>query len=178
MIYYFTPYNTEKNIGQAYNECMELLKDDDYACFVDGDAMFTTPDFGNRINHILEKFPHIEYATCITNRVACDWQVCPSSDWDNDDLKFHRALGWLAAQANEYDIKDVTNEPHPMSGVMILLKKSTWIDIGPFIDGMLGVDNEYHERARRKGVKLWLLEGIYLYHWYRGGNRKDKRHLL
>jgi hypothetical protein len=52
MTYYFTPYATDKDIGSYYNKCMELLQDNDYACFVDGDARFTTNYFGSHIEEI------------------------------------------------------------------------------------------------------------------------------
>ena len=39
----FAQSDCEKNIGCAYNQFMEILpNDDDCACFVDHDAMFTT----------------------------------------------------------------------------------------------------------------------------------------
>ncbi len=54
-----------------------------------------------------------------------------------------------------------------MSGVVILLSKQTWIQLGGFASGFLGVDNAIHQAARDHGHRVYLMEGVYVYHWYR-----------
>ena len=56
-----------------------------------------------------------------------------------------------------------------MSGVVILLSKKTWALLGGFADGFLGVDNAIHQAARDRGFPVYLMEGVYVYHWYRAG---------
>ena len=57
MIYTHIPYTPKEHgtkIGYAYNKFMEMLpNDDDWGCFVDHDAMFTTPTWYNMINKIV-----------------------------------------------------------------------------------------------------------------------------
>jgi GT2 family glycosyltransferase len=66
-----------------------------------------------------------------------------------------------------------------MSGVMILLKKSMWEKVGGFKEEkMLTVDNDIHIKVRNAQGKVGLMQGIYLQHWYRGGNIKDIKHLV
>ena len=176
-IYYFTPYSLSRNIGEAYNEYMEMIKDpNDFACFIDGDTRFCYSLFGHQIQGVINDNPDLEYATCKTNRVYCSWQLVKNA-WDLDEADKHNVLAAELWAAHKTEISDKTNKDL-MSGVMILLKKSAWLKYGRFRDGMLGVDNDYHQRVKNKGGKLYLMEGIYLYHWYRGGVRSNKNHLL
>ncbi len=46
-------------------------------------------------------------------------------------------------------------------------RKKTFDLIGPFPDGLRGLDNALHVRLRLKGLKLFCINGLYLYHWYR-----------
>jgi GT2 family glycosyltransferase len=176
MIYFFTVWDSSKDIGAAYNKYMELIKDDDFAVFVDGDAMFTTTYWGKQIENIIKENPNLEYATCKTNRVNCDWML--AGYWNNNDIIYHREIGEELCKNFNTQIEDVTNNQPLMSGIMILIKKSAWKKIGGFKSGALGVDNDFHERAKQKNIKLFLMKGVYLLHYYRGGDRKYKYHLL
>jgi GT2 family glycosyltransferase len=61
---------------------------------------------------------------------------------------------------------------------MILIQKRLWKKIGGFLEnGMLGVDNDLHTKVIKSNEKLYLMRGVYLYHWYRWPNYKDKSHL-
>ena len=95
MIFYSIPYNTNKNIGKYYNDFMRILpNDDDYACFVDGDTIFTTENYGNIIEEITKEYSHIGCFTATTNRVGCEWQIAPKVDMKNNDMRYHRVFGY------------------------------------------------------------------------------------
>lgn len=182
MIYYSIPYSTEKNIGKYYNQFMNILpNDDDYACFVDGDTIFTTSNYGHIIEKVVNENPNIGCFTCYTNRIGCPWQVLPGIDKDNNDMKYHRDIGKQIQTIYDSICEDVTNvsDRQVMSGVLILLKKSTWKKIGGFEEnGMLGIDNDLHRKIKRYNEKIYIMKGIYLFHWYRWPNSKNKTHLL
>jgi Na+-translocating ferredoxin:NAD+ oxidoreductase RnfG subunit len=79
---------------------------------------------------------------------------------------------------NGTKVLDMTDNT-PMSGHLILLQKKTWSKIGKFKEDMLvGFDNEIHYSVKREGLKIGLMTGIYLYHWYRGGDGYDKFHII
>ena len=81
-------------------------------------------------------------------------------------MDYHRQVG-QAIQANARTaLRDVTGESL-MSGVVILLSKQTWHMLGGFQEGFLGVDNAIHQAARDRGCRVYLMEGVYVYHWYR-----------
>ena len=67
--------------------------------------------------------------------------------------------------------------------MLILLSKKLWLDIGGFNEnGMLGVDNEFYFKALSQNKIIYRMNGVYVYHWYRGGDFsrsiESKRHLL
>lgn len=182
MIYYSIPYSTEKNLGKYYNDFMKILPNpDDYACFVDADTIFTTPDFGHIIQKVVEENPSVGCFTCYTNRIGCKWQLLPGIDYDTNDIKYHRDLGKKIQTIFGTMCQDMTNvnKNEVMSGLLILLKKSVWEKIGGFVEkGMLGIDNDLHWKLQKHGEKIYIMNGIYLYHWYRWPNPKNKSHLL
>jgi GT2 family glycosyltransferase len=73
---------------------------------------------------------------------------------------------------------DVSNR-EVLSGHLMLLKKSVWKKIGGFTEkGMLGIDNDLHWRIKKKKEKVYIMKGIYIFHWYRWPDSKNKSHLI
>ena len=182
MIYTTMPYNLDKNIGVYYNDFMSMLpNDDDFACFVDSDAMFLTPFWGKQLSDIVEQNPDCGFFTAMTNRVASPWQVEESSNWDSDNIKLHRAVANVVELSEGSEVEDVTDKSEGnrwMSGFLMLIRKSTWKRVGKFAEvGMIRVDKDYHYRAYAIGERVLQMKGVYLYHWYRGGNIGDYDHL-
>lgn len=155
---------------------MELLpNENDYACFIDGDACFTTHTYGKQIEDILKQYPDVDLWTAMTNRVATKWQMVRCVN--TNDIEYHRKLG-KALQEEKYDkVRDVTSKS-PISGFFFVLKKKSWMKTKGFKKkGMLGVDNSIHYEMQRIGGKVYQMLGLYVYHWYRNGNRWDTKHL-
>ena len=71
-IYTLIPYDLEKNLGGAYNKFMDLLEDDDWAVFLDHDAMFTTTDWMKTIQETITQNPEYGFFTCLTNRIGSE----------------------------------------------------------------------------------------------------------
>ena len=175
MIYTFIPYapkEHDKDLAWAYNECMKLLpNDDDWACFIDHDAMFTTPNWYHQLNDIIKKNPQYSCFTVATNRVAASWQIPEGVNSINHDIGYHRDIGVSLQASNYSQVIDITKPPGiPFSGVVILYKKSVWKKVpfepyGP--DRITGVDNLLHTTLREQGHKVGLMCGVYVYHWYR-----------
>lgn len=165
-IYTMIPYDLNKNLGGAYNKFMDLLNDDDWAVFLDHDAMFTTSDWMNTIQETITKNTEYGFFTCLTNRIGSAWQKMQGVDENNHDIAYHRHIGNQVSERTQSPV-DVTNAPY-MSGVVMIVKKSVWDKIGGAPDGMLGVDGQLHIRCRKKGIKVGLIPSLYVYHWYRG----------
>ena len=72
MIYYFSPFNSQKQIGKSHNEhCSLVPNDDDWICITDSDVLFLRPDTKTQIEEIMnihgDKF---QVFGCLTNRIA------------------------------------------------------------------------------------------------------------
>ena len=109
--------------------------------------------------------------TCRTNRVGSPWQRVAGVDPDNHTMNYHREVGRQLAERFGDRLTDATAESL-MSGVVILLSKRTWQLLGGFSSGFLGVDNQLHAQARKCGAPVYLIEGVYVYHWYRADARE------
>jgi GT2 family glycosyltransferase len=169
-IYTLIPYDLEKNLGGAYNKFMNLLEDDDWAVFLDHDAMFTTPDWMSTIEKTIDENPEYGFFTCRTNRIGSAWQKMGGVDEENHDMRYHRSIGREVSQVSPNmlaSVADVTDAPY-MSGVVMIVKKSVWKELGGAPEGMLGVDGQLHIRCRESNIKLGLMNHLYVYHWYRG----------
>lgn len=180
MIHTYIPYAPEEqgnNLGWAYNNFMELIPDNDWACFLDHDATFTTRYWYYQLEKIIKDNPSFGLFTSMTNRIRPgSYQLFPDIPQDIHDIKYHRKVGNLIKEKYNTSIQDITQPPrHDLSGVVILLSKDTWKNVGGFIDGFLGVDNNIHKKCRDSKIKVGLMLGVYVYHWYRGDG--DVSHL-
>lgn len=175
-IYYFTPYNLDKNLGAAYNQSMSLLKkDSDWGCLLDGDTMFLTPDFGTQIHHIVSMYPETGMFTCMTNRVGTMQQRHNGIMSANGEMGYHRRIA-LKLQREHYDEVEPINRR--FSGLMMLVQKKTWKKV-KFTDGLLGVDFKYCDAMMAAGFDMKLMKGVYMMHYYRFlEGRHYKKHLL
>jgi glycosyltransferase involved in cell wall biosynthesis len=180
LIYYSIPWDSSMNIGQYYNRFMEALPaDSDVACFLDGDACFTTTYYGRQLEAILGRYPESGLFAGMTNRVGCRWQTVAEADKKSNDIEYHRELGArIAARSWDSCVPVQYSPTELMSGVLFMLRKATWKQAGGFPEkGMLGVDNEIHRRVAELGLPVMLMSGVYVYHWYRGGKPDANKHL-
>lgn len=156
-----------------------LPNDTDFACFVDGDTIFTTPNFGDQIADVVKKYPECGFFTCYTNRVGYAPQIYPFVDKNNNDIAYHRKVG--KSLQDEYWDKCEPLSPNSkhglLSGVMMLIRKNLWREVGGFKNGMLSVDNDFHAKCIDKGKVVYLMLGVYIYHWYRWPNYGNISHL-
>ena len=177
-IYYSIPFNSDKCIGKYYNEFMDIIpNDNDYACFVDADTIFTTPDYGTLIEEVIKLNPTIDMFTCYTNRVNCKWQIHPDVDVYSNDMSYHMLFGKQIKEHNQTKCTDCTNG-QLFSGMFFIIKKSAWNKIGKAKQyGMLGIDNDIHKKIKQHKMKLYRMDGLYVYHWYRNNRPNYKDHL-
>jgi cellulose synthase/poly-beta-1,6-N-acetylglucosamine synthase-like glycosyltransferase len=171
MIHTYIPYAPKElgnNLGWAYNKFMELVPEEDWVCFLDHDAVFTTRYWYYQLGDIIKKHQDVGLYTCVTNRIGQSYQIVDGINKDNHDIKYHRLIG-NQLQNEHYDtILDLNNKHHLLSGVVILISKKTWMNVGGFSDGFLGVDNNIHRKCIDNNIKVGLMRGVYVYHWYRG----------
>ena len=179
LIFENTPYRSDKNLVVSYNSFMELIPDTAWALFRDGDTMFLDSYYGITLENVINKNPNCGCFTAITNRIYPKQQRISC---EGDDIEVHRKMA--KEQLNKYGSECLKMVPKPyMSGFCFLLKKATWKKIGGFKpwhkngSTMLGVDNQLHIDLIKHNIDVMIMQGVYVYHWYRGGNGNKTEHL-
>jgi GT2 family glycosyltransferase len=163
LILCMTPYAADMNLGRAYNEAMELLPDDAWAVFLDHDAWWTTKTWHRQWAEAIAFRPDAGVIVACTNRIAAPWQQV--GDRDNHDVAHHRAFG--AERAKTHRSLLDTTDTKGFGGVAFAISKRTWTLIGGARDGMFCVDHHLHFACRKAGLRVYLHEGLYVYHWRR-----------
>ena len=175
----YAPAQCEKNLGCAYNNFMEILpNDNDWGCFIDHDAMFTTEDWYKQIDKIIHIHRKVGAFGVRTNRVGYRWQMIGNIDIDSNDLQYHRNIGKQLQKKyySRISTGKVTDEfgyyrPSQFSGVVILIQKKIWKQIGGFKEsGFIGVDDDLRSKLFKHKIAFAIMDGIYVYHWYRHDN--------
>ena len=181
MVFVNIPYASEKqgkNLGLAYNAFVKMLPSDgDWACFIDHDAMFTTDNWYHQICTIIKDNPNLGAFGARTNRLNSTYQLVGNIDIYNHDIAYHRKIGKHLQKKHYADLLPVDKRTSQtgFSGVLILIKKSVWKSIGGFkAKGFNNVDNDLRWRLEKKGIPFHIMNGVYLYHWYKA-NEPYKR---
>ena len=163
----FIPYAPDGNLGPIWNEILESLPADGWAAILDHDAMFTTPVWYKQVMRAIKEQP-LGTFSCVSNRIGVEsrWQSTSRDDMDagEHDIRSHRILG--AELSKDRTLTDVTDR-ELMAGMFFVISKKTYRIIGPFPNGLRGLDNTLHMRLRMKSLRLYCINGLYLYHWYR-----------
>jgi len=185
MIHIFenTPYRVDKNLITAYNSFMELLPKNGWAVFRDADTLFLDSFYGELIIKAIKENPDTDCFTCLTNRIGGQRQL--HREYLGDDITKHREIAKKLKEKYISSYEDYTNpnNPCPFSGMLFILSKSSWEKIGGFKEykpgysKILGVDYRLHLDLFKNGFKTKIIKGLYVYHWYRGGDIHDSRHL-
>lgn len=157
------PYKQDKQLGQAYNEAMETVKD--WVLFLDHDVLILCPDYYDACLAAIDKVGHkAGWITGVTNRIGCPHQKMKDAPKNDDIIKHIEYARKLWDEHNNdiilFDMK--TN----LSGFFMLTHKKAWEDVGGFADGFLGVDNRYCNALVEAGYDIYLMPGIYCYHLY------------
>ena len=184
MIYYHTPYDSTGCIGKYYNKAVSVCEhDDDWVVFTDRDVWFPHPHYG-KIIEAYSKTTEYGLLTCITNRVGPDYQTHGGKYWKIENNAEHVKIAHKLYEENKISITDVTNNVPYISGMLMMIKKSTWKKCGGFKEsGAMGpnnlfIDNDLHIAVKKCGDKVGVMNGVYVWHYYRNGITNDKDHLM
>jgi GT2 family glycosyltransferase len=176
-VHILKPYSLDKNLGKAYNESMRLIPEGDWACLMDYDTMFLTPDCGKILHEYAQLFENTGMLTCWTNRIhpLATNQLYSPKEMENTDVKYHIRM----AEVIKSKLYHATKLNTVISGFLMMVNRSTWHDI-QFDENMkcLGVDNDYCHRLFDNGRSIYRMDGLYVWHSYRLLNGVgDKSHL-
>lgn len=174
MIYYFTPYSIEKKLFEAIDSYINLLpEDDDWACLMDGDTMFLTSDFGHQIQEYVDKYPDTGLFTCYTNRCHYKCQMYDEHELFNEtDIKRHHKAAKLISIVMKDGIFDIDRR---IAGHLMVIQKRTWWKIRNEVQikcikqekKIRGVDTKISNAILHAGLKIRLMQGVYIFHYLR-----------
>jgi glycosyltransferase involved in cell wall biosynthesis len=153
------PFAPDLNLGAAYNAAMELVPEGDWVCFLDHDAMWTTREWYRQLTEAIAFKPDAGVMTAVTNRIAAPWQQV--GDRNNHDMGYHVRLGHQRLERRS--LLDISRTKG-FGGVVMVLSKAVWREVGGFVDGLLCVDHTLHFALQRLGRPAYLLESLYVYH--------------
>jgi len=172
-VYAVTPFAVDLNYGRACNDVVARLPQGSWACVMDHDMMFTTPHWYRQLQEAAAAAP-LDLVGVVPNRCAAPWQRAREVDDNNHDVAYARAAG--RKRLERRTLLDVT-DTMGIAGVAMLFSKETWAAAGGFADGLLCVDHQFHYAVRALGRRVYLHEGVYVYHWRRafgdGINQRD-----
>lgn len=164
----YAPKSYGMNLGRCYNEYMERLNDDDIALFIDHDAMFVSDSWAEIVNDITrQKGDEISLFIGQTNRINNPYQRLNLLE-ENHRIEDHRIFADEVADRFSSSTVECSKLPSS-SGVVIMLSKKTW-NKHKFTDGFLKVDNNIHLSHRASGDPVYLMQGLFVYHFYRADN--------
>lgn len=179
-VWYSNPYSTEKNIGKALNEFCANVPDGDWICLQDGDIIYLTPDWGVQIEEVIRKHgDKFGLIGCLTNRLGRDIQRYKGEFSNEHDIKVHYKIAGELVKSDWAVVEDVTRRKY-IAGMFMLFPKSLWNKI-KFKENTPAFDDYFSKEVSRKGYKLGLMKGLYVYHLYRIWSdtpSKDRGHLL
>ena len=158
MIHYSSPQDTDKNIGKAYNEIMDLLKPEDWCILTDADTCFLTTEYGRIIERAIKEYPDTGMFVAYTNRLGNQDQLLNIADY-NLDIGYHIRI------AKEQEELPFSVRPliGLAGGMLMGIKKDVFLKVGKFKDGF-HIDNDWSFRCLYKGYRIMLIENIYLLH--------------
>lgn len=165
-------YDTERDLGRAYNTIMERLRPGDWCCFLDHDALWTTREWYQQLQAAIASNPDAGLFVAVTNRIGRKEQIADGCPTGHDMIE-HFAFGEKLKAQHGAAVRDVTGGSL-VSGVVMCLSRETWVAAGGFKRGFFGVDNQAHRDMRRIGKRVYLMPGLYVYHWYRADGRKHQ----
>lgn len=181
-VHHLTPYAVDKNIGKSYNEACALIPGGDWICIRDGDTMFTSPDWGRRVQEVAENANSSGFSLigAKTNRIGgiCDHSLV-TGVFDVEDMSFHAKLE-NEVWDNWKDSIRMTRAHDPIGGFFMLFPQFWW-QATYFPENCITFDIGFTNRIRSLGGKVGIATGIYLYHFYRGWSdnpQMDTKHLL
>lgn len=175
-IHYFTPFDTNKNIGYAHNEAVKSVQDpEDWICLRDADTMFLLPDFGNTIEEAINTHgKDYKLFGCLTNRLGVSHQLYKNNFSDNSDMSEHIKIAKECVNNNNVIDCDL------VAGMFMLFQKKTWLEVGGF-ETSIYFDKLFSQKIIKHGGRLGILQSIYIFHLYRWGQKNAPykyQHLL
>lgn len=163
-ICYIQPYASDKNIGKEYNYHCDKVAENDWICILDHDVMFLHPETKKQIEEIVQTQGKAwDLLGAVTNRIASAHQCAYNTFSDNPNILDHYNTACELHTSNYGDVKMTLKG---IAGFLMLMPKKTWTKL-KFIENNIAFDTDFSRRLLRKGGKIGVMTGVYVFHYYR-----------
>jgi hypothetical protein len=164
--------------GDNYNTVLDLHKDEDWIAFIDSDAMIiNTGTWYEQLEWAIKEYPKAKGFTCRTNRVNSFPQLVRNIDVYNHDILYHKRVGDYLSQKYYKHVTPHFNKKYAghFSGMWFCVHVGTIRKLGGFYKsgGLSLTDNIIHKALIENKHEFYILDGMYVYHYYRPGNEWD-----
>jgi hypothetical protein len=170
MIYYFAPFDSEKNIGRSHNQHCEIVPNsENWICITDSDVLFLLPDTKKQIEDVIRKHgKDYQVFGCLTNRIAAEHQRCIEirGNFHETNIMIHKHI---ASKLQEIRYDEVQETNINVAGFLMIFQKKTW-ERHRFSDSSIRFDSEFTDKVKADGGKLAIMQGVYVFHDYRLGH--------
>lgn len=165
------PFASDRNFGRACNETLAEMAPGTWAVILDHDAMFTTPYWHAQIVEAIACRPDAGAFAVVTNRIASNWQRDAEGAALGDDVMLHRVLGERRRRSRR-SLLDITCTKG-FGGVVTVVNRDAWAETAGYADGMFCIDHSLHFRLADAGRRVYLIEGLYVYHVRASSSQKE-----
>ena len=168
IIHHITPFLTG-DIGKGINQQIEHIPDKDWVCLRDQDTLFLLPHQGAMIENIVKSNPSFDVIGCSTNRLASTFQLWQNEFSEVTDIVYHQQVAKQAYAEYGIDLSPVHEGEH-LAGLFYLFRKELWNEI-KFQEKSIQFDLIFCNELYKKGKKMAVAKGLYLFHLYRLGSK-------
>lgn len=183
MIWFFTPYSFDKKMFEAWAQYMNLVGDeDDWVCMMDGDIAFLNANFGHHISDYINKYPDTGLFTCYASRSRTRWMMPDLHIFSSTNILDHKRKADKHVERFRLDVEEIHDR---VTGHLMVIRKGTWLKIREMVSGktvdknILSVDSAISRSILEFDLKIRLMKGIYVFHYYRHLEGADyKGHLV
>ncbi len=168
---------------EAWDHYMALVSNPaDWICMMDGDIAFFNADFGHHIQQYIDKYPDTGIFTCYASRSGTSWMMPDKNIYNSTDILEHKRKADHHIKKCRLDVVEINNR---VTGHLMVIKKDTWNLIRDRVNqscddlSILSVDSKISRAVLASGLKIRLMKGIYVFHYYRHlEGASNKAHLL
>src|SRR5690606_33679278 len=100
---------------------------------------------------------------CVTNRLRGLHQCHDNEFSDDMDVRNH----YVIARGLRDDYENNVEETTGVAGLCMIFSKKVWKEAGGFREGCITADTYFNKAVKRKGHKIGLAKGLYVFHGYR-----------
>lgn len=179
MLWFFTPYSQDMKLFEAWDQYMNLVSDpEDWVCMMDGDILFLHADFGHQIQEYLSLYPDTGLFTCYSSRSRTPWMMPERNIFHSPSIAEHKKMADYLRRVCGTSVKEINDR---VTGHLLVIKKSTWEKIRENVKErcvnlkILSVDTAISHAVIDAGLRIRLMKGVYVLHYYRfveGANYK------